>query len=81
VRDRSHAGALGRLLLAVGSSRFRDIDAVADGEDSIDSLFDSDQERFLEDYGSIGVDFDTLHVLGPAAARVWKIETTRCPPT
>ena len=56
-----------------------DIDAVADGEDSIDSLFDSDQERFLEDYGSIGVDFDTLYVLGPAAARVWKIETDALP--
>ena len=56
-----------------------EIEAVGDLEESIDTLFDDDQLRFLDEYGSLWVDFDALYVLGPVAARVWKIESDALP--
>ncbi|MGH8512224.1 MAG: hypothetical protein ACREU9_06500 [Gammaproteobacteria bacterium] len=50
-----------------------EIDQVTQGRRPISKLFSNDQERYLLEYTSIGVELDSLRVLGPIEVLRWKI--------
>lgn len=51
----------------------REIDEVADGERTIDKLFSSEQEGFLQTFAKVPVAFDKLVVMGPIRVLRWKL--------
>lgn len=55
-----------------------EIEAVADGEADIDSLFSSEQEDFLAAHGP-AFDWYDVAPLGPVPAQVWKVEHDELP--